>query len=94
MDGSGPARAEAPAAARRQSAAPQGPRPQAPQWHRPESATTPAHDLPFVEVSLGGPRAAPTEVEIQRPDGTRLRITYRDAAPALASLVQTFLESR
>jgi hypothetical protein len=58
------------------------------------SATTPTHELPFVEVSLGGPRAAATEVEIQRPDGMRLRITYRDTTPALASLVQTFLESR
>jgi hypothetical protein len=33
-------------------------------------------------------------VEIQRPDGTRLRITYGDTAPALASLVQAFLEPR
>jgi hypothetical protein len=56
--------------------------------------TPPAPDVPFVEVSLGAPRAATTEVEIQRPDGMRLRIRYRDAAPALASLVQTFLEPR
>jgi len=54
----------------------------------------PAREVPFVEVSLGTRRPATTEVEIQRPDGTRLRITYRDAAPTLTSLVQTFLEPR
>ena len=58
------------------------------------AATPPARELPFVEVSLGARRAATTEVEIQRPDGMRLRITYCDTAPALASLVQTFLEPR
>jgi hypothetical protein len=58
------------------------------------AATPPARELPFVEVSLGARRAATTEVEIQRPDGMRLRITYGDTTPALASLVQTFLESR
>lgn len=57
-------------------------------------ATPPARDLPFVEVSLGAHRSATTEVEIQRPDGTRLRITYHDAAPALTPLLHTFLESR
>ena len=54
----------------------------------------PAREVPFVEVSLGTRRPATTEVEIQRPDGTCLRITYRDAAPTLTSLVQTFLEPR
>ena len=54
----------------------------------------PAQDLPFVEVTLGARHAATTEVEIQKPDGTRLRITYHDVAPALASLVHTFLEPR
>jgi hypothetical protein len=54
----------------------------------------PAREVPFVEVSLGTRRPATTEVEIQRPDGTRLRITSRDAAPTLTSLVQTFLEPR
>jgi hypothetical protein len=57
-------------------------------------ATPPARELPFVEVSLGAPRPATAEVEIQRPDGTRLRITYHDTAPGLAALVQTFLEPR
>jgi hypothetical protein len=55
-------------------------------------ATPAAREVPFVEVSLGARRANTTEVEIQRPDGTRLRITYSEAAPALAALVQTFLE--
>ena len=57
-------------------------------------ATPPARELPFVEVSLGTRRPATTEVEIQRPDGTRLRIMCSDPASALASLVQTFLEPR
>jgi hypothetical protein len=57
-------------------------------------AMPPVPERPFVEVSLGTRRPATTEVEIQRPDGTRLRITYGDTAPALASLVQTFLEPR
>jgi hypothetical protein len=58
------------------------------------AATPPARELPFVEVSLGARRAATTEVEIQRPDGMRLRIMYCATAPALASLVQAFLEPR
>ena len=58
------------------------------------AATPPARALPFVEVLLGARRAATTEVEIQRPDGMRLRITYGDTTPALASLVQAFLEPR
>ena len=34
------------------------------------------------------------EVEVQRPDGTRLRILYSEAAPMLVPLLQTFLEVR
>jgi transposase-like protein len=49
--------------------------------------------LHFVEVAAPW-RTPATEVEIHRPDGTRLRITYSDAAPALVPLLQTFLESR
>jgi transposase-like protein len=47
----------------------------------------------FVEVTPAG-RIPATEVEIQRSDGTRLRITYSDASPTLVPLLQTFLESR
>ena len=51
-------------------------------------------ELPqFVEVTPAW-RTPATEVEIQRPDGTRLRITYSDASPALVPLLQTFLASR
>ena len=46
----------------------------------------------FVEVAPAW-RTPATEVEIQRPDGTRLRITYNDTAPALVPLLQTFLDS-
>jgi len=45
-----------------------------------------------MEVAAPWRTPAP-EVEVQRPDGTRLRITYRDAAPALVPLLQTFLAS-
>ncbi len=46
----------------------------------------------FVEVAAPW-RTPVTEVEVQRPDGTRLRITYNDASPALVPLLQTFLAS-
>lgn len=57
----------------------------------PERPPTPT----FVEVNAAAAWRTPTaEVEIQRPDGTRLRITYSEAAPTLAPLLQTFLETR
>jgi hypothetical protein len=31
---------------------------------------------------------------VQRPDGTRLRITYHEATPALVPLLHTFLDAR
>jgi hypothetical protein len=62
----------------------------------PKSLATPR--LPpqvpqFVEVAPTW-RTPATEVEIHRPDGTRLRIMYSDPAPALVPLLQTFLDSR
>jgi hypothetical protein len=54
----------------------------------------PAHATTFVEVTAAAERPPTAEVEVARPDGTRLRITYHDAAPALAPLLQTFLEHR
>ena len=58
------------------------------------SALTPSSPSPhFVEVAAAW-RLPTTEVEVQRPDGTRLRITYSEASPALAPLLQTFLETR
>jgi len=53
-----------------------------------------AHTAAFVEVSPEPREVTTTEVELQRPDGTRLRITYHDAAPALAPLLHVFLEPR
>ncbi len=47
----------------------------------------------FVEVTAPWRTPAP-EVEVHRPDGTRLRISYRDSAPALVPLLHTFLEAR
>jgi transposase-like protein len=49
--------------------------------------------LQFVEVAPAW-RTSATEVEVHRPDGVRLRITYSDSSPALVPLLQTFLESR
>lgn len=47
----------------------------------------------FVEVAPAW-RSPTTEVEIQRPDGARLRISYSDPAPALVPVLQTFLDGR
>jgi hypothetical protein len=66
--------------------------------HQATLRRTPAPALPpqaphFVEVAPAWQSPA-TEVEIQRPDGTRLRITYNAAAPALGPLLQTVLDAR
>lgn len=47
----------------------------------------------FVEVTAAW-RAPTAEVEVQRADGTRLRITYSEPSPALAPLLQTFLKTQ
>lgn len=47
----------------------------------------------FVEVTPAW-RSPTAEVEVQRADGARLRIIYSEATPALAPLLQTFLETR
>jgi len=47
----------------------------------------------FVEVNAAVWRTPTAEVEVQRTDGARLRITYGEATPALAPLLQTFLET-
>jgi hypothetical protein len=57
----------------------------------PPSSTCAPH---FVEVAAPAWRPTTAEVEVQRADGTRLRITYSDAVPALVPLLQTFLETR
>jgi hypothetical protein len=48
----------------------------------------------FVEVQASAWRPPTAEVEVQRADGTRLRVTYSDSTPALVPLLQTFLETR
>ncbi|MGH8525638.1 MAG: hypothetical protein ACREXY_15975 [Gammaproteobacteria bacterium] len=65
---------------------------------REEAGTVPVPILPsrsphFVEVTTAW-RVPTAEVEVQRLDGTRLRITYNEASPALIPLLQAFLESR
>jgi hypothetical protein len=49
--------------------------------------------LPFVGVH--SPWRMPTaEVEVQRPDGQRLHLSLYETSPALAALLQTFVERR
>jgi hypothetical protein len=52
---------------------------------------TPALAPSFVELTPVW-RSPTAEVEVQRADGTRLRISYHEASPPLALLLQTFLE--
>ena len=59
---------------------------------RPPALTPPPQAPHFVEVAPTW-RSPTTEVEVQRPDGTRLRITYSEAAPPLVPLLQTFLDA-
>ncbi len=50
----------------------------------------------FVEIThVGLEPAAPqaTTIEIERPDGARLRLRYRDSAPSLAAVLGAFLGS-
>lgn len=59
----------------------------------PESPCAPATPH-FVEVPTAAWRSSTAEIEVQRADGSRLRISYRDAVPALVPVLQTFLETR
>ena len=43
------------------------------------------------ELSLAAPNA--TLIEVERPDGARLRLHYRTAPPPLTTVLQAFLES-
>lgn len=61
---------------------------------QPSGLPQPSQPPAFVEVTPQSRPLVATEVEIQRPDGARLRITYSEKAPALAALVQAFLEPR
>ncbi len=56
--------------------------------------TTPPASPHFVEVTAPAWRVPTAEVEVQRADGTRMRLIYSEANPALAPLLQTFLETR
>jgi len=70
-------------------------KPQALKRRRGEGETTPSVAAPrFVEVTTAAGLSGAVAVEVQRPDGVRLRITYSESAPALAPLLQTFLEVR
>jgi len=45
----------------------------------------------FVEVTAAAWRMPTAEVEVQRADGARMRISYSESSPAVAPLLQTFL---
>ncbi len=55
-------------------------------------STPPPRSPHFVEVQAPAWRTPTAEVEVQRADGARLRITYSESSPALAPLLQAFLE--
>jgi hypothetical protein len=64
---------------------------------QPRTARSTALLTPHTLVEVRPPALwppSPTEVEVQRADGARLRLTYGEVTPALVPLVQTFLESR
>jgi hypothetical protein len=61
---------------------------------RPAVSPRPSRSPAFVAVTAETRQVATTEVEVARPDGTRLRIPSHDSTPALAPLRPTFLEHR
>lgn len=65
---------------------------------QPRAAAVPAAPAPLTFVEVTTPVAPPwppgIEVEVQRPDGTQLRLTAREATSALTALVRTFWEPR
>jgi hypothetical protein len=60
------------------------------------AAATPPHP-DFIEVTAPGFGAAVAPstplIEVERPDGARLRLHYRTAPPPLATLLRAFLET-
>jgi hypothetical protein len=64
--------------------------------HTAPSANTPPAAVDFVELTA--PPSWPlatlsAEIDLQRADGTRLRIHYHEPQPPLEALVRTFLEA-
>ena len=59
----------------------------------PASVSSLPAALPFVEVHPAW-RVPTAEVEVQRPDGQRLRLSLYETSPALAPLLRTSVEHR
>ena len=61
----------------------------------PESASAGVLPVPdFIEVKTEPAWIATgMDIDVQRPDGARLRIHYHEPQPPLATVIQTFLES-
>jgi hypothetical protein len=65
------------------------------QAHEPCAPLPSALEAPlnFVEVSpTSWPSSCGVQLEMQRPDGTRLHLASQDASAPLAELIRTFLE--
>ena len=65
--------------------------------HQESIEAAPPTALAFVEVppAPSWDRHTPaTQIELHRPDGTRLHIHYREATPPLTTLLRVFLEGR
>jgi hypothetical protein len=65
------------------------------QAHKPCTALSETFASPpgFVEVqSASWPQSCGVQIEMQRPDGTRLHLASQDARAPLAELMRTFLE--
>ena len=57
----------------------------------PPEGTGPTPAFVEVPVPWPGPVGGSTLIEVERPDGARLRLQYRDAPP-LATVLRAFLE--
>jgi hypothetical protein len=65
--------------------------------HTAPSTNTPPATMDFVELTAPRSWPLPTlsaEIDLQRADGTRLRIHCHEPQPPLEALVRTFLETR
>ena len=70
-------------------------KPQALKRRRGERVTTASAAAPqFVEVTPAVGQGGAVAVAVQRPEGARLRIPYRESSPAVAPLLQTCWEGR
>ena len=65
------------------------------QSHQPQPTPPAAVPVPdFIEVKAGPAwLASGMAIDLERPDGTRLHIDYREPQPPVAAVIHAFLES-